>query len=426
MKSSILEKENGTVKIEAVVEKEEWLEAQGKAFQKVKAKLKLKGFRDGASIPDAVAKPHINQADVLNEGINVILPTTFEKSIEEQKVTPFMQPEVEVTKVSNEELTFVFVIPVAPEVKLGNYKGFKASDIAIEVKQEEVDAIIKNLAAQNAELVLSEEPAKLGDTVVFDFTGYTDNKEFEGGSATNYSLELGSGQFIPGFEEQLIGVKAEEEKNVNVTFPTQYVKELAGKEALFKCKIHEIKTKLVPEINDEFVKTLNIEGVETIETLKSNKEIELVKQKEANATQQKLNEIIGKIVAEAEVVISDKLVEKEVSVMKEDMNNKLQQSGLTLEQYLEITNTELSTIEDNFKKEAQNNLKSFLTLQKIAEVESLVVSDKDIDLELEKMSKQYNMEVEQIKNVLGNNINNLKSSIQQGKIEEFIKTNNNL
>ena len=258
MKSNLIKNESATAVINVVVEDESWKEAQKKGFEKAKSKLKLHGFRDGKKIPDELARPHINQADVFNEGINVILPKVYESILTEHKITPIMQPEIKLVKVDENALELEFTIALYPEVTLGEYKNINVELEKVSVSKEEVEAALNKIVRDNATLKTSDNPAKMGDTVVFDFVGYIDRKPFDGGSAENYSLELGSNQFIPGFEEQLVGVKEGEEKEINVTFPKQYVKELAGKDAIFKCTIHEVKEKILPELKKQLNQKLKL------------------------------------------------------------------------------------------------------------------------------------------------------------------------
>ena len=409
MKSNLIKNESATAVINVVVEDESWKEAQKKGFEKAKSKLKLHGFRDGKKIPDELARPHINQADVFNEGINVILPKVYESILTEHKITPIMQPEIKLVKVDENALELEFTL---------------RTNINIGLSKEEVEAALNKIVRDNATLKTSDSPAKMGDTVVFDFVGYIDRKPFDGGSAENYSLELGSNQFIPGFEEQLVGVKEGEEKEIKVTFPKQYVKELAGKDAIFKCTIHEVKEKILPELNDEFVKTLNIEGVETVDALKASEEKKIHESKEANAKANQYNKLVDTIVENAKVEMSEKTIESEIKAMKSDIENRVKQNGLTLEQYLEITNQSEKQLEDTLRNDAVKNLKAFVVLAKIAEVENLSVSDKDLDDELEKLGKNYNMSLDQVKKALESQLANFRSNLQNKRIQEFLTANN--
>lgn len=424
MKSNLIKNESATAVVNVVVDDESWKEAQKKGFEKVKSKLKLHGFRDGKSIPDELAKPHINQADVMNESINVILPKVYEAVLTEHKITPIMQPEIKLVKVDENSLELEFTISLYPEVTLGDYKNIDIDLEKVSVSKEEVEEALNKIVKENATLKTSEKPAKLGDTVVFDFVGYINRKPFDGGSAENYSLELGSNQFIPGFEDQLVGVKEGDEKEINVTFPQQYVKELAGKDAIFKCNIHEVKEKILPELNDDFVKSLGMEGVETVEALKTSEEKKIADEKERNAKATQYNKLVDKIVENSKVEISEKTIESEINAMKGDIENRVKQNGLTLEQYLEITNQSEKQLEDSLRADAIKNLKAFVVLAKIAEVENLSVSDKEVDEELEKLGKNYNMSLDQVKKALESQLANFRSNMQNKKIQEFLTANN--
>lgn len=426
MTTKVEKVENSTATVSVAATKSEWEAAQAKAFQKVKANLKLKGFRSGAAIPDGLAKSHINQQEVYNEAINVILPDLYEAALKENNYVPFLQPTVNVTKLSDTDIEVVFEIPLYPEVTLGEYKGIKVELEKVSVTAKEVENSIKLLANQHADLVVAEEGYKAanGDTVVFDFKGFVDGVAFDGGTAENYSLELGSNTFVPGFEDQLVGATAGQELDVNVTFPTQYVKELAGKEAVFKCKIHEIKTKSVPEVTDEFVKELNIDGVENAEDLKAHQKADLKDKKTRSAKAKQFGKLVQTIVENSKVEIGSRVIDREVEAMKNDMKTRVEQNGLTMEQYLELTNNTEEKLNETLRTDAVKNLSTFLVLGKIAEVENIVVTDEDLNNQLTEMATQYNMTVDKIKEILGDNIGRIRSDIQNKKIEEFLKANN--
>lgn len=424
MSSKIVKEEKATITLEVAAEKEAWKQAQAKAFQKVKASLKLKGFRDGKSIPDELARPHINKADVYNEGINLIIEPLFKEALDTNKVVPFMQPDVNITKVDDDNLEITFEVPVAPEVKLGSYKGHKVALNKVEVNEDEVKAEIEGLLKRSANLVTVERAAKLGDTVVLDFEGFIDGKAFDGGSAKEYSLELGSNSFVPGFEEQLVGTKAGENKDVNVKFPEQYVKELAGRDAIFKCVIKEVKEKVTPELNDEFAKSLGIANVGTVEELKANKKEELLKKKNDSAANEQYNNIVKEIVSESSIEVAPKIVEKEAAAMKENMIKQVEQNGLSFDQYLEITKTDVKALEADLAKQAEENIKTVVVLNKIAELEKLTVTEEELNKELENIGEQYHMSAEDVKKALADNLDRVRENILHKKIEEFIKANN--
>lgn len=424
MKSNLVKNEKGVVTVDVVADKQEWQDAQKKAFEKLKAKLKLKGFRDGKSIPDELARPHINEGDILNEGFRVIAQSLYEKVLTENKITPIVEPDIKFNKVDKDNLEISFEISVYPEVTLSQYKDIEVAKENVEVGEQEINQAINRIALDNAMLKQSDKPARMGDTVVLDFVGYIDRKPFDGGSANNYSLELGSNQFIPGFEQQLVGVKAGDVKEINVTFPKQYVKDLAGKDAIFKCTIHEVKEKLIPDVNDEFVKTLEMEGVETVEQLKEKEKSQILANKQQQAERSRFNKLLEKIVENSKIEMSSKLVDREVEAMKNNIEQRVTSNGLTFDQYLEITNQSLEQLEKTLRVDAEKNLKTMLVLGKIAEVEKLNVTDKDVDEEIEKMSKLYNRSVDEVKKAIANQMTDLRQNLQERKIEVFLKENN--
>ena len=343
MKRVVNKLENSKVEVICDVEQEAWKELQQKAFQKLAGNLEVKGFRKG-KVPADIAKKHIDQGSIFNEAINLSLQPAFEEVLREEKLQPFARPSVDVTKVSDTELQLKFIIILAPEVKLGNYKGLGIKKEAVKVEEKEVDEAIEKLLAQNASLVVKEGEAKKGDTVVFDFVGSVDGKEFEGGKAENYSLELGSNQFVPGFEDQLVGHKAGEDVDVNVTFPTQYVPELAGKKALFKCKIHEVKEKVLPTLDEDLLKDLNIPDVKDEASLREYEKKTLLQQKEGKAHADALNKVLDEIVAHAEVEIAQEILLDEVDGMKKNMEEQIKQRvGLYIN---EVTDSALRWVKD--------------------------------------------------------------------------------
>ena len=426
MTTKVEKVENSTATVSVSASKKEWAAAQEKAFKKIKSKLKLKGFRSGANIPDELARPHISDADIYNEAVNIILPELYEGTLKEHNYVPFLQPTVDVKKVTKTILEVTFEIPLYPEVTLGEYKGIKVELESVSVEDKEVENSIKLLLNKHADLVVcdADHKAEIGDTVVLDFAGYVNGEQFQGGTAENYELELGSNQFIPGFEAQLVGATAGSDVDVNVAFPENYVAELAGKEAVFKCKIHEIKSKSTPELNDDFVKELNIENVETVDALREYQKADLLAKKERSAKARQFNKLVETIVNASTVSISEKMIDREVEGMLEDIKGRVEQNGLEFDQYLQLTNNTLENLTSSLRGDARKNLSTYLVLSKIAEVENIRVTNEDVDGELSIMATQYNMTVEKIKELLGNNINRVMNDIQNKKIEAFLKANN--
>ena len=406
------------VEVHVVVDEKSWKDAQEASTKKLCKEVQVDGFRKG-NVPEAIAKRHINQGKMLDEAINSLLPSIYREIMEEEKIEPFAQPQVDVTKISDSNLEVKFVIVTAPEVELGEYKGLKIGKKEVKVSAKEVDEEIEKLLKENASLVLKEGASEMGDTVVFDFVGTVDGKAFDGGSAQNYSLELGSHQFIPGFEEQLVGVKAGEHKDVNVTFPEQYTPELAGKAALFACDVHEVKAKKLPELNDEFVKELN-RGVETVEALKENTKKDIQARKEQESKREFLEKLYEKIASGSKVEIPEEMIKEQAANMKKDMEQRMAQSGLTLEQYLQFTGQKAEDFDAQLEKDAKKDITNYFILEEVGKKENLELTDADVEFEYAKLAEQYKMKFEDVKKALEKQNAQFRHNLKMTRIEEFL------
>lgn len=423
MKRVVNKLENSKVEVLCDVEEKAWKEAQDKAFNKLAKDLELPGFRKG-KVPADMARKHIDTGRIFNEAINSLIQPAFTEVLKEEKLQPFARPSVDVTKVSDKELQLKFIIILAPEVKLGTYKGLGIKKASVKVDDKEVEAEVNKLVDQNANLVVSDKPSKLGDTVVIDFVGSIDGKEFEGGKADNYSLVLGSNSFVPGFEDQLVGKKSGDKVDVNVTFPTQYVPELAGKKALFKVTVHEVKEKVLPELNEELIKDLAIPEVKTVEELKAHLRKQLESQKDMQATSEALDKAVLKIAEEAKIDLAKEIIDDEVEGMRKNMTQQIEQRGLTLDQYLAVTGTKPEDFEKKLREDAEKNLRGVLCLEEIARQEKITVDDKDVDFEMAKIADQYNMPIDKVKEILSKDLARFQAEIKQRRIQEFILNNN--
>ena len=423
MSEKAINKGQGIYEVKAAISGKEWKDAQDKALKKLVKNVQIKGFRKGQA-PLEMAKQHINPSELMDEAINTALPEMFESALKENSLRPFTSPSVNVTKLSDTELEVVFTITVVPEVKLGQYKDIHLKLEASKVTEEEIKASLDKLLEDNSELVLSEEPAKLGDTVIFDFKGYIDGKEFDGGSADNYSLVLGSNSFVPGFEDQLVGVTPETKKDVAIKFPEQYVKDLAGKDAKFVCMVHEVKTKKVPELNDEFAASLEIKDVATVADLKKHQEEVLLGNKAKDAKTHYLQEVINEICKNSEVVIADAVLENEAHASIERTKQQIEQNGLTYQQYLEILGLTEEKLHETAKENAKHELTSMVVLDKIAEVENLLISKKELDEFYENTAKMYGQKVEDVKKMYQPHEREIVSNLLNQKIVNFLEANN--
>ncbi len=427
MKHTIEQITPSRVKVTVDLEKEVWVEAQEKAFNKVSAKVSVPGFRPGKA-PKNLLKERVNQEAVYNEAIDSVLNPTFAELIKETKVRPFFRPEVAVTKLSDTELQLAYTIITVPSAKLGTYKGLKAERPADVVTDAEVEAAVARRFENNAELVLVEREAKMGDTVTIDFNGFLPDengnlKPFEGGKADNYTLVLGSHSFIPGFEEEVAGMKKDETKSFKVTFPTNYVKELAGKEAQFTVTLHEVKEKKIPAADDAAVKELGIKEVSTIAELKEFEKKRLLEAKVHDSEERFYNAIIGQIVEGSTFTLDQDIIANEAAQSENNLKKQIEQNGLTFEQYLEITGGKIEDLRATFMKQAEASLKGYIVLNAIGEAEDLFIKDADVDAEVKAMAEQYKMKEEEIRGFINRDLDGFKNNLFQKKVRAWILAN---
>ena len=406
------------------VDKDLWKKAQQKAFNKVASNITVPGFRKGKA-PANMLKGRVNQMEVFNEAINNILQPVYEDVLKNEDIQPVARPAFDVTKLSEEDLEIKVTIATRPEINLGKYTGYELGKAEVAVNDEEVDAAIEGLRRQYATIAPKEGQAEKGDTVVMDFEGSIDGVPFEGGAAENHELELGSGAFIPGFEDQLIGATAGIEVDVKVKFPENYgPDEISGKDAVFHCKIHEVKQKVLPELDEEFIKDLNIPEVANLEQLKANRKDALLKQKEANAKQEYLNKLVDEIKKVSTFDIPEEIVKEETENRKKQLEQRLQQSGIDLEQYYVLTKTKEEDLNKQLAEEARKGLESFFVMDSVGEKEKLNITEEELEFELSKMAEQYNMTIDQIKNALGQQLGQFRHNLIMQKIENFLFENN--
>ena len=415
-------KEKSTGELITTVEGEAWKTAQKKAFNRLAKKVNLPGFRPGTA-PAALVKKQISTQNVLMEAIDDVAGEALSAAIKEHDLWVVTRPSLDIESIDEEKVTFKFIVTVKPEVKLGDYKGLDIHKEEVSVEATDVDAEITRLQERFADLVLKEEgKVENGNTAVIDFEGFKDDVPFEGGKGESYPLVIGSGTFIPGFEEQLIGMGVEETKDINVTFPEEYqVAELAGQPVVFKVTVHEIKEKVLPEINDELVKQAKVENVETVDAYRefAHKNLEESKTREAN--QKFENEVLTAIVEAAEVEIPDVMVEEETDNLVRDFEQRLQAQGFGLDQFLQITGNTKEGIREEMSKDAYNKVKVRLVLEAIAAAESLEVSEEDIEKELNNIAEMYAMPLDQVKAAISADA--ISYDLRIRKALEFVKEN---
>ena len=396
-------KEGNQGVLSVTVPAEKFDNALDKAFKKVVKQINVPGFRKG-KVPRQIFEQRFGVEALYQDAADIVLPEAYGEAIEETGIKPVDQPEIEVQQIKKgQDFKFDATVTVEPEVELGDYKGLEIEKQDADLTDEEVDEAINQQLNQLSEMVVKEDGAvEEGDTVNIDFDGYVDGEQFEGGQADSYDLEIGSGSFIPGFEEQLVGVKAGEEKDVNVTFPEEYhAEELSGKEATFKTKVNEIKYKEVPELDDEIANELDSDA-ETVDQYKENLRKRLAEQKQTEAENVQKEEAIQKASDNAKIDIPKAMVNTELDRMLQEFGQRMQQQGLSLETYFQISGQDESQLREQMKDDAEARVRTNLTLTAIADKEDIEVSEEDIDKELEKMSEQFNISVEDIKNTLGN------------------------
>ncbi|WP_045510090.1 trigger factor [Bacillus amyloliquefaciens] len=418
------EKQEGNEGVLTVeVDAETFKTALDDAFKKVVKQVSIPGFRKG-KVPRGLFEQRFGVEALYQDALDILLPVEYPKAVEEAGIEPVDRPEIDVEKIEKgESLIFTAKVTVKPEVKLGDYKGLGIEKDDASVTDEDVQNELKALQERQAELVVKEEGAvENGDTVVLDFEGFVDGEAFEGGKAENYSLEVGSGSFIPGFEEQLTGLEAGAEKDVEVTFPEEYhAEELAGKPAVFKVKIHEIKAKELPELNDEFAKDID-EEVETLAELteKTKKHLEEAKENEADAKLRE--ELVLKASENAEADVPQAMIDTELDRMLKEFEQRLQMQGMNLELYTQFSGQDENALKEQMKEDAAKRVKSNLTLEAIAQAENLEVTDEEVEAELTKMAEAYNMPVENIKQAIGST-DAMKEDLKVRKAIDFLVEN---
>ncbi len=389
------------VKLEIEVSPEKFEEGLDYAFERIKDDVEIKGFRKG-KVTRKVYEQHKGVEGLYEEALQHVIQQTYIDAVNEHELPVVSQPKIDldVNKVEQgKPFTYTATVAIRPEVELGQYKGFTYEKPQVEIDEEELKKELDRLREQNAELVVKEEgTVEEGDTVVFDFEGFIDGEAFEGGKAENHELEIGSGSFIPGFEEKMAGMKAGEEKEIEVTFPEDYQAEhLAGKDAVFKVKLHEIKKKVVPELDDDFVKDLDRDGIETVDALKEDTKKSMEEQKEEANKNKAIDFAVGEASKNAEMEIADEMIQEEKNRMMDNTKRQAQQYGIDLDTYLQLTGMDKEAFEKKLSEDAEKSIRYNLTINAIAEKEDIEVSKEEIDKKVKALADQHNMDVEQVR-----------------------------
>ena len=396
-------KENNELLVTGTVNKEEFETSLNYAFDRIKDKVEIKGFRKG-KISRSVFEKHYGVESLYDEAINHALNQKYVEvaSVRENNVVGFRKVDIDQETLSVEGFSFTMVLVVKPEVELGKYAGLKVRKADTEVKAEEVEREINQLLTKDAVLENKESDVlENGDTAIFDFEGFDNGVPFEGGKAENYQLEIGSNQFIPGFEEQMVGMKVEEERELNVTFPEQYHAEnLKGKPVVFKVKLHEIKVKTKKELNDEFVKSLNRDNVNTVEELENSIKESIQKAKEQSETNRVKDELVNLACEFASVNIPQEMLDQQKEEFRNQVTNQAKQYQMDLDTFLMLTGSSKEKFEEEIQKAAEARVKSLLVIEAIAKKENIQATEEQLEEKYNELSKMYNMEVSKIKGLI--------------------------
>ena len=393
--------EKNMAKLTIEVSAEEFEKAIEKAYLKQRKNISVPGFRKG-KVPRAMIEKMYGAAIFYEDAANSLIPDAYADAYDESGLDIVSQPEIDVVQIEKGK-AFIFTAEVAlkPEVTLGEYKGLKVSKISNRVTAKEVDAKLEEEQKKNARTIAVEDRAvQDGDEVVLDFEGFVDGVAFEGGKGENYPLTIGSGSFIPGFEEQLVGVEAGKEVEVNVTFPKEYhAEDLAGKEAVFKCTVHEIKVKELPELDDEFA--AEVSEFDTLEEYKADIKAKIKEQKIADGKRKQEDEAVEKAVANASMEIPEAMMKTQVQRQVQDFEQRMQMQGLTMEQYFQFTGMTADKMMEEMKPVALKNIQTRLVLEAVAKAENIEITDEKLDAEIAKMAESYKMEVDKLKEYMG-------------------------
>ena len=423
MKSTFISKEKNEVKFKMEFTAEEFEDAIVKVYQKQKDNFQIDGFRKGKA-PRSIIEKRYGETIFFDDAINNLFSLNYPLAMDELDLNVIDYPKTEMSQIKKGEgFDITVTVEVYPEFEVKDYKGVEIDRVPAEVTDEDVDKEISNLADRNSRMVEVDRPAQDGDTVLIDYAGFVGDEQFEGGTAERYPLKLGSGSFIPGFEDQLIGASKDEEVEVKVTFPEEYhSEELAGKDAIFKCKVHEIKEKEVPAIDDDFVK--DVSEFDTLDELKASKREELQKAAEARAEDQMKNSVIEKIFEANDIDVPNAMVEEEINSSLQQFDQQLRVQGMDLNTYIQYMGEDMESFRENIREDAFKKTKTRMLVAKIVDQENFEVSEDEIKEYLEDMAKQYGMEVDKLVEAIGpQNIETVSGDLKMRKAIDFVYEN---
>ena len=418
--------DNQQVVLEIEVEAAEVEKATEKAYKRIANKVNIPGFRKGKA-PKKIVEQHVGKQAILDEAFDIVAPKAFNDALDEQKIDPVTRPQIEVvTLEEGKNLVFKATVTPKPEVALGEYKGLKVEKEAVEVKDEEVDKQIEQMRDRQGKMVDAPEGAevKSGDFTTLDFKGFVDGEAFDGGEGKDYPLQIGTNSFIPGFEDQLIGAKIGEQRDVNVKFPEEYhSKELAGKDAKFECTIRSIKSKELPALDDEFAKKAST--FQTLDELKADIREKLTKNAEQKAENDRKSAAIQQATDNITVDIPAVMIDNRVTAMIQEMAMRLEQQGMKLEQYLQYAGTDIAKIREDYRETAEKNVKTDLMLEAVAKAEEIKVEAADLDAEIGAMAAAYGATPAQVQKIIKEQgrIGDLAATVLRKKTAQFVVDN---
>ena len=422
MKATLLAKENGDAKFTIEFTAEEFEAARVKAYQENKNQFTIDGFRKGKAPRSIIEKRY---GDVFAEdAINDMLADGYPNALDELDIEVIDQPRMEFGKIEKDApFTVTVTVAVYPEVEVKDYKGIELEKVDAEVTDEDVNTEIENLRKRNARMVTVDREVKDGDHIILDYKGFVGDEQFEGGTAEGYPLVIGSGSFIPGFEDQLIGAKKDEEVEVKVTFPEEYhAEELAGKEAVFKCVVHEVKEEELPELDDEFAK--DVSEYDTLEELKKETKEDLTKRKSAWAENQMKDKAVEIVCENNDIEIPAVMIDDEISQMIRELDMQLSQQGLSFQQYLQFLGKDMMAFREEVKDDAERRVKMRMVIRAIVDAEAIVATEEEIEKELELLGIQYGLETDKVKEMVGEkNLEYIGQDVKMKKAVGFIYEN---
>ena len=414
------ENKNNVHEIEIKIENEAWEKALDASFEKKVKEIKVDGFRKG-KCPRNIFEKKFGKESLYLEAADYVLPEAYESAVKKDNLIPIIEPKVDIKKIDENGITFLFTITTKPEVKISKYKDLGVKKAETKITKKEVDAEIEKLLDKYADIVVKDGKIENGDTAIIDFEGFMGDTPFEGGKGENYPLVIGSGSFIPGFEEQLIGLKSGEETDVKVKFPEDYhAEDLKGKDAVFKVKVHEVKTKEKPKMDKEFFLDLGFDNVNTEEELRDLVKVELEAQKDYENDNKYVDDLLEAVNKNTTVDVPEELVNEEIDRMIKQYEQNLQMQGVTLEMFYQFTNSDEQALRDQMREEALKRVQYRFILEEIAILEKIEISDEDADKEAEELSKKYNMTKEELLKQFGG-IEMIKYNMQMEKAIDVLK-----